>query len=216
MPSSNISSIFYCSVKSNSGIRHFWCFTNLGLIRTEVASWQPQWPNLSLQTCFVCLPQSILPFPLIWKVNIKSSFQCLLNIQKILTTILPGTQPAGAQRQRPSLLSNCPLYGDRTPIWLHYQSTDQRGCFSQVRIAGHQLTQEQCPSRYIHTTRGGGCCSRKALEHRVPGGQGAKNNLLGSVSSTAGNRIHSIRNSFALSQTLLQKLYLSGISSQPT
>lgn len=28
---------FYCS-KSNSGISHFWYFTNLGLIRTEVAS----------------------------------------------------------------------------------------------------------------------------------------------------------------------------------
>ena len=28
---------FYCS-KSNSGISHIWYFTNLGLIRTEVAS----------------------------------------------------------------------------------------------------------------------------------------------------------------------------------
>lgn len=67
---------FYCS-KSNSGISHFWYFTNLGLIRTEVASLLVTLAKekKSLQICFICFTECILPSPFMWKVNIKSSFQ---------------------------------------------------------------------------------------------------------------------------------------------
>ena len=82
---------FYCS-KSNSGISHIWYFTNLALIRTEVASLLVTLAKEKKACRHVLLAsqECILPSPFIWKVNIKSSFQFFLTIQKIMAIVTPG------------------------------------------------------------------------------------------------------------------------------
>lgn len=77
---------FYCS-KSNSGISHIWYFTNLGLIRTEVASLLVTLAKeKSTQTCFICFTRvhSPLPFYLESEHKVQFPVSLLMTIQKIM------------------------------------------------------------------------------------------------------------------------------------